>query len=85
MTAEASAYANPAPPQISKREHEFSSLQLHHTTNPYPADSVLNFAPFCLLTTVNAEPYGTFPPTLLTEAVGAPQCDASDNTAYIDP
>jgi hypothetical protein len=35
VTAEASAYANSAPPQISKREHEFSSLQIEHTINPH--------------------------------------------------
>jgi hypothetical protein len=35
VAAEASAYANPAPPQISKREHESSSLQMEHTINPH--------------------------------------------------
>ena len=32
MAVEASAYANPAPPQISTREHESSSLQMQRTS-----------------------------------------------------
>jgi hypothetical protein len=49
VAAEASAYANPAPPQGSKREHEFSSLHIHHTSDPHlPLDGTgdINLAIF---------------------------------------